>query len=461
MGLWDCIICACKGELHCSSLLHVTRMPRLAEIHRPSTALIKFVEAIGILIGSQVKSLKTRYRTPLPSNYSETIHHLSNNYDEIYKFISALDASALSNELSQQLYAKTQERGFHYGNALAEISGDLIESLFAAVIRVLNALSSSDNGRIRVQGANVLIPMTGNKSSYAALDIGMHLLGHGLCFISAYVDESFLGMKSEQTLKYLTRDVERRCSNQFKLSSDKMIIDATIAQNGEDIRLKVEETLLSAGAPGVIDILCVGLEDTNIGLNGASPLLMWAAWSAPVDVLLARTNSPIRPFSSLQMTRTVLIHYHLPSSVPPLDVVEQSLRFIRPADFVLFVVSGERRTSRGDNQETRFDYGRRYNQATATAPPTPSYCYHTDDKALEECAELLQSYLTHAQAEGDVRVIRDIPAVSIAQQLVQISSEEHADLLVVKRSLGSDNERNRCLIVDCARDAPCSLVILK
>ena len=431
-------------------------MSRLFEIHRPSTALIKLVEAIGILIGSQVKSLKSRYRTPLPSNYSETIHHLSNNYDEIYKFVCALSASALSNELSQQLYAKTQENGFHYGNALAEVEGDSIERLFIKVIQVLDSLSSHDDGHIRVQGANIFIPMTGNKSSYAALDIGMHLLGHGLCTISVYVDESFLGLKSEQTLKYLTRDVERRCTEQFKLTSDKVVIDGTIAQNGDEICSKIEETLVAAGA---VDVLCVGLEDTNIGLNGASPLLMWAAWTAPVDVVLARINSPMRPFSSLQMNRTVLIHYPLPSSVPPLDVVEQALRFIRPADYVLFVVSGEKRESKGDNQATRFDYGARYNRATSTVPPPPAYRYHSDDKALDECAELLQHFLTHAQSEGNVRVIRDIPAVTIAQQLVQIVTEEHTDLLVLKRA--ADDEKNRRLIVDCARDASCSLVILK
>jgi hypothetical protein len=158
------------------------------------------------------------------------------------------------------------------------------------------------------------------------------------------------------------------------------------------------------------------------------------------------------------MSRTVLIHYQLPSSVPPLDVVEQSLRFIRPADYVLFVISGEKRVSRGDSQETRFDYGARFNQATPTAPAPPAYRYHSDDQALDDCAQLLQHFLTHAQTEGNVRVIRDIPSVSIAQQLVVIATEEHADLVVVKRA---ESENNRRLIVDCARDAPCSLVILK
>ena len=42
--------------------------------------------------------------------------------------------------------------------------------------------------------------------------------GYGSCTLLVYVDESILGSKSEQTLKFLSRDIDRRCINQYKLS---------------------------------------------------------------------------------------------------------------------------------------------------------------------------------------------------------------------------------------------------
>ena len=430
----------------------------LASIHRPSTALIKLVEVLGILIGAPTKALKSRFRVPLPSNYAETILMLENNYEGIFDFVEALNPSDLSNELSQQLYIKSEEPGFNYKHALYDV-GQELTPLFNAVIRVLEGIPANNDGRIRVQGVNMIIAMTGNKSSYAALDVGMHLLGCGVCTISIYVDESFLGLKSEQTMKYLCRDVERRCSEQYKIT-EKLQIEKTIAQHGEDIRAKVEDDLLSARAVGEEDVLCVGLEDTNVGLNGASPLIMWAVWDAPADVILARTTTAMCPFSSLQMSRTVLIHYQLPSpnQFSALDMVEQSLKLIRPNDFLILVISGEQRISRGDNQQTRFDYGNRFHSATSIMPSPPSYRYHSDDKALEECAELYQQFLTHSKSEGIVRVIRDMPSITLSQQLCSIACEEHADFMVIKRY---KNEINRNLIVDCAKDGPCSVVILK
>ena len=226
------------------------------------------------------------------------------------------------------------------------------------------------------------------------------------------------------------------------------------------MRARVEATLAagSVDGAGAVDMLCVGLEDTNIGLNGVTPLVMWAVWEAPVDVVLARINTPVRPFASLHMPRAVLVNYQFPSPEPPLDVVEQALKFIRPSDYVVFVVSGRVRASRGDNQETRFDYGARHSGATAVEPRAPPYRYHSDDGAIDECAAVLQEFLNHAKVDGTVRVVRDVPTSTLAQELGHIAAEEHADLVVVKRH---DDELNRSLVVDLARDLLCALVVLK
>jgi hypothetical protein len=190
----------------------------LATIHRPSTALIKFIEALAIVLQTPTRAHKSRYRVPLPSSYTDCVHALENNYDDICRFVTSLTAADLTNELALQLYNKTQERGFHYKNALFE-AGDEVAGVFTALMRLIEALPAHDDGRVRVQGAHVLVPITGNKSSYAALDVGMHLMGAtGYCTLPVYVDESFLGIKSEQTLKYLTRDVERRCTEQYKVA---------------------------------------------------------------------------------------------------------------------------------------------------------------------------------------------------------------------------------------------------
>ena len=191
----------------------------LSTIHRPSTALIKLIEALAIVLQTPSRAHKSRYRVPLPSTYTDCVQALESNYDDVLRFVASLTAVDLSNELAMQLYVKTQERGFHYKNALYE-AGEEVVDVFTALMQLIEALPAYDDGRIRVQGAHVLVPITGNKSSYAALDVGMHLMGAtGYCTLPVYVDESFLGIKSEQTLKYLTRDVERRCTEQYKVAA--------------------------------------------------------------------------------------------------------------------------------------------------------------------------------------------------------------------------------------------------
>jgi hypothetical protein len=47
--------------------------------------------------------------------------------------------------------------------------------------------------------------------------VNLYLIGHGSCNINIYIDETLAGSRSEQCLKYLSHDIDRRCLNQYKM----------------------------------------------------------------------------------------------------------------------------------------------------------------------------------------------------------------------------------------------------
>ena len=151
---------------------------QLSNICRPSVPLTKFIEIIGILIGAQSKNQRSKYKTALPSNYSDTVHLLNQNFVDVVEYLSQLKDEDVGNEMASQIYSKTREEGFNYQKA-CEDGGEELSNLFSSIKRIILAidLRSTSSSSLSVRGTNLIVAITNDKSSYAVFDAAAHILG--------------------------------------------------------------------------------------------------------------------------------------------------------------------------------------------------------------------------------------------------------------------------------------------
>jgi hypothetical protein len=91
----------------------------------------------------------------------------------------------------------------------------------------------------------------------------------------------------------------------------------------------------------------IGMNDNNIGLDSQSPITMWAVWDSPQDVLLTPSQAHIKPFKTIHVNWIIQIHFKFHGNEKLIDVYQQILKYIRPGDFIIFVVSADHRLSQG------------------------------------------------------------------------------------------------------------------
>jgi hypothetical protein len=75
----------------------------------------------------------------------------------------------------------------------------------------------NDPYRIPVKERNVLVLMDGSRSSYAVLDLGMHIYGHGLCKFGVLKIRDGLTVEDEVLENHIPADVLRRCVQQYHM----------------------------------------------------------------------------------------------------------------------------------------------------------------------------------------------------------------------------------------------------
>lgn len=145
---------------------------------RPSAALTKYIEIIGILNGLAYKNIRSKYKVLLPSNYHDTLCLLERNADSVAAFLTDINTADISNELAALIYCKTRENGFNDEKAF-EDGGPELREIFSNVSQILTALDgrSSSSCCLPLGGNEILIAVTKDKASYAALDSASHILG--------------------------------------------------------------------------------------------------------------------------------------------------------------------------------------------------------------------------------------------------------------------------------------------
>ena len=114
-------------------------MSNLKSQKRPSPAVIKLVECIGILLGIPASKEKSKYKAPTPSNYDHVIELLEDNYGAYLTEVANMTSSMLSNKVANELFAKTLEPGFGYEQAVND-GGLTCRDMFNAIERVMMSL---------------------------------------------------------------------------------------------------------------------------------------------------------------------------------------------------------------------------------------------------------------------------------------------------------------------------------
>jgi hypothetical protein len=417
-------------------------MSQILEIRRPSAALVKLIEAVGILLGTpKTSSAESLYRIPRPSNYETTIGLVASDFNGILLQLANLKTSHIPNDIAAELYLKMSEPGFDYEDSIKE-GGLLMRELYDAVMLVLYELQF-DPYRIPVRDINVLVVVSGNRSSYAAFDAAVHVFSHGVCTVATLTVEN----SNKSIQEFLCRDMQRRCKEHYKLPEFQFRIEPIVVQSADQIVPRLEESILA----NKVNTLCLGMDDCNLGLDSQSHVLMWAAWLSNVDIVFAKGFSKVRPFTATHAQRTILLYIEEPEKAS--EYFLKAVQFFRPGDFIVFVAVLDD-VVRGDNQDTRFGLGSRSGWVSdSRAPPPPA------QPTLDERAQMLNDHMSQllqkSQMTGKVRLERRPPMTATSQVLRQTVIEESADILVLRRM------KTREVIVECAQDALCTVIIVK
>lgn len=153
-------------------------MDSLVDNCRPSAALTKYIEIIGILNGLACKNVRSKYKVLLPSNYYDTVCLLHQNPDDVATFLAEINTADISNELAALIYSKTRENGFDDECAF-EDGGPELREIFSIVSEILTSFEarSSSSFCLPLGGNEILVAVTNDKASYAVLDLVSHILG--------------------------------------------------------------------------------------------------------------------------------------------------------------------------------------------------------------------------------------------------------------------------------------------
>ena len=341
---------------------------KLKGIKRPSLALIKLVEVIGILLNVPKSFTKSKYKAPIPSNFDSTLELLSEGFYPALTQLSKLISSEIPNDIGNELFSKTQEPGFDYETAVND-GGLASRELFNGVMLILTKLQS-DRFRLPVEKTNVLVVVNGTRSSYVALDTATHVFKHGVITISALTMDNLQDEQQGSLMKvHLHQDLVRRCKMLYKLPDHCFQVDNASTQSQHEVLEHIAQSL----AVNQCGILVLGLEqDALFGEGGDGGVPLWAVKDVTVPLILAKGRSRTRSFSVISSPRTILICVKGLESLS--EIFLQALMFARPGDSLVLASVVESAEPVGDGQDSRFDMGRRLGWTDGVeAPAGPSY----------------------------------------------------------------------------------------
>jgi hypothetical protein len=369
-------------------------MSFLAKVVKPPTALIKLIEAIGIIFHIPISYVKSNYKAPTPSNYDGTIALLLNDFIGCIAKLGSLSSSDVSNEVASRLYSKILEPGFDYEQAL--LAGGLeSRDLYNGLILILNTLDA-DPHRIPIKSINVTVLCDGSRPSYVALDLATHIHHHGVCYITTLLIAGNDKINGTIIQNHLTTDLVRRCSDQYQLLSSQYHIDILQPHTSDDIIQAIDDTMCDHNC----FILIIGIDANYIGTENLSKSAEWAAWKVGYITILVKSITRIRPFTSLSINRKYLLC--VKDQVKLQELFEMCLQIIKPNDYLIVCAVVDNGEPLGDSRYgTRFDLGKRARWiAGKVKDPCEPNGIGWNQKLVEELEDNMKTLLCKSQITG-------------------------------------------------------------
>jgi hypothetical protein len=417
----------------------------LKQIKRPSVPLIKLVEATGILLGVPKSTTKSKYKVPAPTNYDETVEFLSSKF--YYAMNGLVTSNNITNETAFEVYSKILEPGFDYEQAVND-AGLLGRELFNLVYYILQGLQASEV-RLPVQQNNVIAVVDGTRASYKALDFATHAFSHGMCNVVALSVNNVRRNNAALMKQYLYNDIKRRCIRQFKLSEHNLNVESICVDSSSQVPKRIEEVIKRTSS----DVLVVGMNDCNIGIDCEDELVNWACWESPLSVVLAKGRAKARDFDKVITQRVFQICVKSADDLKSIFLKSSTL--MRPRDSLIMVSIIKVRGTKADDRTSRYDRGKRSGWITGPDQLVPDFTPDYEEEFVENMRKTMEEYIKGSQLPAKIRIEKEQPYRTIAQDLCQIALEENVDVMILK------SEQFRSVCVECARESPCSIAIIK
>lgn len=385
-----------KNRLATSNLSII--MSNISNVSKPNAALVKLIEAIGILLRVPQSFAKSVYKAPTPSNYDGTMELLLKNFSYCIEKLGSLKSDGVPNNVASELYAKTLEPGFDYESAVA-VGGLEARDLFNCIIGILDVLHE-DKFRIPIKKTNIMVLADGSRPTYVALDTATHLNHHGTMIVGALLVAGSKKMNGAVIQAHLPVDLERRCRDQYKINPLSFQIEVIRPYSSKEIVGHVEELM----AENMCNTLVLGIDANFTGTENLSMTAQWAAWKEGYNTVLVKSTSKIRPFAVVSMSRKIMI------CVKDIDAVDSlfqtCLDFIKPGDEVLMCSVVDNGDPIGDTRMTRFGMGTRSRWvAGAVEDPMEPNRVGWNDEYVEKLEQRMNELLEISQMPGKERYL--------------------------------------------------------
>jgi hypothetical protein len=423
-------------------------MISLKDVKRPNLAMIKIIEAIGILLQVPKSNVKSKYKAAVPSNYDATIEIISDDYNSVLNSLFALKATGIPNAIAKELFSKTREPGFDYENAV--LAGglqcrDLFNTLFLLIQRL-----QEDIFRIPIKACNSVMVSTGNRASYVALDVTSHLHDQGLCTVLVFKPSETQYLDQVIDGDHLCSDLLRRGKHQYKKNDQNFSVINITTFDGLDMSLKNITQNYIAETNSNLLVLGADLFKSS---DSMKELLDWACWDWNGVLICAKSSSRVLPFHALAMPRKYIFCIKNEQELEPFFL--QCIQLMQPNDIACLLHVTDLSDPIGDWRDTRFNFGASYSWINGE---TPAICSNGsigwNDDSLERLQIKMQELIIAAKIYGTCKLINYSEYLTVGQQICNAAIEECADFIVISR--GSDREVSK----ECIDAAACSVILL-
>lgn len=212
-----------------------------------------------------------------------------------------------------------------------------------------------------------------------------------------------------------------------------------------------------------IPTLVLGLTNpSDFQLTQKGSLTNWAVWDFPGDCILTKGMSYVRPFTDYSIPRTFLLYLNpgdFPKNEAKLEqTLQKALKYYRTGDQILVLSNLLPSDPIGDNQQLRFDFGKRHlwlkSQDTLDTEPNR---IGWNDEVIAKYTDFINNAIKKSFLTGRVIIERNqFSDKNIVQMITTVAFQENIQSIVFP-----NDRQHQEIIQQCIRDYPYSLILLK